>query len=67
MAGPNLKSSQAGSKGPRYRHEIAGIIEEVKKLEQEQQNFVLEQLGIRPIWFENFSDISEILKKIISN
>ncbi len=66
-AGPNLKSSQAGSKGPRYRHEIAGIIEEVKKLEQEQQNFVLEQLGIRPIWFENFSDISEILKKIISN
>jgi hypothetical protein len=63
----DLKSSQQGSKGPKYRHQIAGIIEQVQRLEQEQQNFVLEQLGIRPIWFNDFQEISDILDQIPGN
>ena len=63
-AGPNIKSSFAGQKGPRYRHEIAGIINEVKYHVKDQQQFVLEQLGITPIWIKSFDEIPEILREI---
>lgn len=64
-AGPNIKSAYAGQKGPRYRHEIAGIINEVKRHVKEQQQFVLEQLGITPIWINSFGEIPEILDEVI--
>lgn len=63
---PMIKSSRAGKKGPRYRHEIAGIIEQVKRLDKEQQQYVMEQLGIQPIWYKNYSDIPVIINKIIN-
>ena len=61
---PRLKSSQIDIKGPRYRREISGIIEEVKRLGIDQQQYVMGELGITPIWFESFSEIPEILRQI---
>jgi hypothetical protein len=64
-AQPAIKSSKSGTKGPRYRNEIAGIIEQVKQLDKEQQQYVLEQLGIKPIWFHEYPEIPEILGRIL--
>lgn len=54
-----------GVKGPRYRYEITRIIEHVKSLEEEQHTFVLKQLGITPIWFDEFEQIPIIINEII--
>lgn len=62
-----IKSSREGEKGLRYRYEIAGIIEQVKRLGREQQKYVLEQLGIRPIWLEEYSDIPGIIDQIMKS
>lgn len=67
---PGVKSeapdfiSGPGEKGPRYRHEIAGIIEQVKLQDKSQQQYVLEQLGVHPIWVDTIEEIPEILNKI---
>lgn len=61
---PRIKSSKANIKGPRYRHEISGIIEEVKRLGIEQQRYVMNQLGITPIWFDTYADIPGIIRQI---
>lgn len=61
---PDIKSSRSGKKGPRYRHQVAGIIEQVKRLDMEQQEYVLQQLGITPIWFKKYSEIPQILEQI---
>jgi len=62
---PGIKSSRSGQKGPRYRHEISGIIEEVKRLDLEQKEYVLDQLRIKPIWFKEYSEIPKILKDLL--
>ncbi|MCP4608110.1 MAG: hypothetical protein GY845_05290 [Planctomycetes bacterium] len=62
---PPIKSSMEGTKGPRYRTEIAGIIEQVKRHDVEQQQYVLEQLGVRPVWLEEYSDIPKIIDEIM--
>ena len=72
---PGMKSDQpvviggvatAGIKGgPRYRFQIAGIIEQVKLVEEELQKFVLDELGITPIWYQDYSDIPGILGGIL--
>jgi hypothetical protein len=64
---PLIKSSKSGEKGPRYRNDIAGIIEQVKRLDKEQQQYVLEQLGIKPIWFQEYSEIPVILGQILQS
>ena len=61
----SARSAMPGRKGPRYQREISGIIGQVKKLNQKQQQNVLEQLGITPIWFNKFPDIPVILGKIL--
>lgn len=67
---PGIKSdlpdifSNSGRKGPRYQHEIAGIIEQVKLQDRDQQQYVLEQLGVAPIWIDDFAEIPEILKQV---
>jgi hypothetical protein len=60
------KMSRGGKKLKRYQYEILGIIREVKRIDREQQEDVLEQLGITPIWFKEFSEIPIIISKIIS-
>jgi hypothetical protein len=64
-AKPSVKSSRSGEKGPRYREEIAGIIEQVKRLDKEQMEYVLEQLGVQPIWYKDVLDIQVIIDQII--
>ncbi|WP_372370088.1 SIR2 family protein [Candidatus Uabimicrobium sp. HlEnr_7] len=49
---------------PRYRYEIRGIIEQVEKLDFEQQEFVMKELGVHPIWYDHHDEIPEILKQI---
>jgi hypothetical protein len=61
----SARPAMPGRKGPRYQREISGIIGQVKKLNQKQQQNVLEQLGITPIWFNKFPDIPVILGKIL--
>lgn len=65
-SGTGIKSLRSGKKGPRYRVEIAGIIEEIKRLDQEQQEYVLKELGLTPLWFKDFSDIPSIISSILS-
>lgn len=62
----------AGEKGPgekrdRWRYEIGGIIQEVERLDVEQQTFVLNQLGVQPIWYQEHSEIPIILKQILKS
>lgn len=69
---PGIKSSdsvplRSGVKGPRYQMEIAGIIEEVQKLNQGQQDYVMKDLGITPIWYGEHSEIPEILDEIFDS
>jgi len=64
---PATKFSREGEKGPRYRSEIAGIIGQVKRLDREQQQYVLEQLGIRPIWLEKYEDIPDIIDQVMQS
>ena len=67
---PGVKSdihdifNESGRKGPRYHHEIAGIIEQVKLQDRDQQQYVLKQLGVTPIWIEHFSEVPDILNEI---
>lgn len=49
---------------PRYRYEIRGIIQQVEKLDFEQQEFVMNELGVHPIWYDHHDEIPEILKQI---
>lgn len=68
---PGTKSERPdlhfGEKGPRYRYEIKGIIREVQQVAKEQQTDVLKQLGITPIWFQNYSEIPKFLKNIFES
>lgn len=68
---PGVKSGSlvivhGGIKGePSYRSQIAGIIEQVKLVETELQEFVLGELGITPIWFQDYAQIPGIIDEII--
>lgn len=67
---PGVKSDslvvRGGIKGePIYRSQIAGIIEQVKLVETELQEFVLGELGITPIWFQDYAQIPGIIEEII--
>ena len=64
-SGPAIKSSRSGEKGPAYRNDISAIIEQVQILERETQQFVLNELGITPIWFDEYSEIPGIINQIM--
>ncbi|BBM82739.1 SIR2 family protein [Candidatus Uabimicrobium amorphum] len=60
-----VKAATPDSEGePRYRYEIRGIIQQVEKLDFEQQEFVMDELGVHPIWYDHHDEIPEILKQI---
>jgi hypothetical protein len=61
---PSINTSRQGIKGPRYQYEIAQIIEQVQLIAKDQQEYVLNQLGITPIWFHEYSDIPLVLNEI---
>jgi hypothetical protein len=49
---------------PIYRSEIRGILGEVERFDAQEQEFVLRQLGVRPILIEKHTEIPEILRSI---
>ena len=53
-----------GVKGPLYRSQISRIIAEVERLDAEQRTYVLEQLGVHPIWYKEHSEIPQIIAQI---
>lgn len=58
-----IKSSP-GVKGPDWRFEISGIITEVESKGVQQQEQILQQLGIVPIWYNDHSEVPTILEEI---
>lgn len=61
---PILRGTPAIKGEPQYRREIRGILQAVEQFDAGEQAFVLEDLGITPIWYESYSDIPAILKSI---
>lgn len=47
-----------------WHEQITAIIEEVHRVDLDQQTFILEQLGVHPIWFKEYDEIPEILASI---
>jgi hypothetical protein len=54
-----------GEKGPDWRYEIKGILEEVQTKSREQEEQVLQELGIQPIWYEDHSEIPDRIGEIL--
>ena len=53
-----------GIKGPTWQMQIIGIVDEVRRVDVEQQTSILEQLGIEPVWYSNHDEIPDILATI---
>jgi hypothetical protein len=47
-----------------WQDQITAIIDEVRRVDLEQQTFILDQLGVHPIWFKEYDEIPGILKLI---
>jgi hypothetical protein len=50
--------------GPTWQLQIIDIISEVRNVDVEQQTFILQQLGILPIWYKDHHEIPDILADI---
>lgn len=55
---------RAGVKGPTWEDQIRRIIQKVEDLGLEQQTYVLEQLGVIPIWYDGHDEIPGILQAV---
>ncbi len=53
-----------GEAVPSYVQQIRAIVSEMKDQAQEQQEKLLRQLGITPVWFESFDEIEPFCRKI---
>ena len=53
-----------GSTDDGWHEQIAAIIEEVHRVDLDQQTYILEQLGVHPIWFKDYDEIPGILASI---
>ena len=51
---------------PAYRYQVAGIIEQVKLLDQAKQEEGLNDLGIKPLWYKDHGEIPAIITEIIA-
>ena len=63
-SGVKSRRPGTGEKGPRYRVEIRSILRAVESIDAQQQTEVMSQLGIHPIWFEDYAEIPEILRQV---
>jgi hypothetical protein len=68
FASDGLKTLEQGlgGAGAAWQNQIAGIIQEIRRVDVEQQTFILEQLGVHPIWYKDHSEIPQILNSIAS-
>ncbi len=53
-----------GRKGPTWRDQIAGILEEVQSQGTQKEEQVLRELGIEPIWYDDHTEIPDKLQEI---
>jgi hypothetical protein len=60
-SGVKLEPSEKGSN---WRDEITGILREVQNRGIEQEQQVLRELGIEPIWYDEYSEIPAKLRQI---
>ena len=58
---------RGGVKGPTWQSQIMGILEQLEQLGRDEQTFVLEQLGIRPVWYREHGEIPDIVSEIIGS
>jgi hypothetical protein len=56
--------SLPGTKGERYAQEIRGILRQVEKQDKEQQGYILRQLGVEPIWYQDHAEVAIIINKV---
>ena len=49
-----------------YQREIAGILEQVQRFDADEQGYVLNQLGITPIWYDKHEEIPAIVDEILA-
>lgn len=47
-----------------WKGQIKGIVEVIRREDLEQQTFILEQLGVHPIWYAEYSEIPGFLDTI---
>jgi len=47
-----------------WQDQVTSIIEKVRRVDVEQQTFILEQLGIHPIWYHDHNQIPQIISAI---
>jgi hypothetical protein len=56
----------AGAKGDEWRAQIRGILAQVRQHDAEQQTYVLNRLGIEPIWYADHEDIKTVAEEILT-
>ena len=54
-----------GVKGRGHREQIHQIVSRVERLDTIQQQLVLNELRVRPIWYEDHAEIPEIVNRIL--
>jgi len=57
-------NKRPGISGFDWRPQISGILKQVEQLDVDQQTFVLKQLGVTPIWYEDHTEIPDIIASI---
>jgi|SRR5215213_7600026 len=57
-------SKNPGVKGGDWSREIQGILRQVEALDHDQQTYVLQELGVTPIWYEDHADITDYIAEI---
>jgi hypothetical protein len=62
---PGVKSGAGSKMEPRYRHDIRGILREVERFDSQEQEYILDQLGICPIWYDDHDEIPGIIDQIL--
>ncbi len=54
-----------GEEVPRWRKEIKGIVESLNTYDQDgRNNRIYEELGIKPIWLDDYHQIPDVLRAI---
>ena len=47
-----------------WSEQFNNILDEVREVDIEQETFILEELGIHPIWYQDHNEIPDIIKQI---
>jgi len=56
--------SNYGMKGPSWQQQVKRILDRAQDVATEQQERVLGDLGVIPIWYDEHDEVAEVLKRI---